>query len=80
MASKHKTFLIRDKKGREAIMRLPVNQYGGVTHKAHEMIGQRFYDGTTGERGRMQYALCIEAYSTGENLIKALQDYQKNII
>lgn len=61
-------------------MRLPVDQYGGITYKGHQLIGQRFYDGITGQSGRMQYALCLEAYTTGENLQKALVDYQNNTI
>ncbi len=80
-----KVFLIRAELGRtgtlkECVMRLPVDRYSGITSKGHQMIAQRFFDGTTQTPGRYKYALNLEAFSNGADLGKAIESYQKNKI
>jgi len=75
--SKLQTFLIKDSNGREAVMRLPVSsKYGEFTQKAYQIIGRRFFDGITGECGRMEYAINLEAFSNADDLISALENYK----
>ncbi len=80
MASRHKTFLIKATSGREAVMRLPIDRYGGFTTKAHKLIQQRFYEGSTDTHHGVQYALCLEAFTTGDSLAAALHKYRANEI
>lgn len=80
-----KLFLIKAEIGRsgeikECIMRLPVDQYGGITSKGHREIAQRFFDGATSTPGQMKYALCLEVYSNAKDLMGALENYQSNKI
>lgn len=74
------TFLIKSMDNREAVMRLPVKRNDGITTKGFKLIGERFYNGTTKEKGQLKYAVNLEAYSNARNLIEALTNYQKNII
>ncbi len=46
--TKTQTFLIKTDTNKEAVMRLPVDKYGGITMKAREAIRKRFYDGSNG--------------------------------
>lgn len=75
-----RTFLIRATSGKEAVMRLPIDRYGGITHKGREKVEQRFYDGSTNKKHGVQYALCLEAFNSADDLIHALNKYNKNII
>ena len=83
--TKEKVFLIKAELGRtgtmrECVMRLPVGRYGGITTKGMHAIAERFFDGTTQTPGTMRYALCLEAFSTADELTKALENYKKNVI
>lgn len=78
--TKTQTFLIKTNQGKECVIRLPINQYGGITRRGFDIIGKRFFDGITGKRGQLKYVLNLEAYSNGEDLSKALEKYHKNII
>lgn len=75
-----KTFLIRADNDRECIMRLPVNRYGGITHKGFTIIHNRFYDGATGTTHSLKYALNLEAFSNGHDLSDAIKKYYQNKI
>ena len=75
---KQQTFLIRADNEREAVMRLPVNGHGGITHKGFEQIHARFYDGATETTHGMKYALNLEAFSNGRDLTEAIRRYYKN--
>lgn len=75
-----KVFLIKTDHNRECVMRLPVNTYGGITTKGFKIVRDRFYDAATDTRHTTRYALCLEAYSSADDLIRALGDYKKNKI
>jgi hypothetical protein len=77
---KLKVFLIRADNDKEAVMRLPVDQYGGITHKGMQLIGKRFYDGSTGKTHWLKYAVCLEAFTNGEDIIQAIESYYSNTI
>jgi hypothetical protein len=78
--SKQQLFLIRADDEREAVMRLPVNRYGGITQKAFDAIHRRFYDGASNTHHNMRYALNLEAFSNGRNLVEAIEKYYRNEI
>lgn len=80
MATRLNTFLIKATSGREGIMRLPIDRYGGMTTKAHKMIEQRFYDGATSTPGSMKYALNLEAFTSADSLMQALEHYKNDTI
>lgn len=61
-------------------MRLPVDRYGGITQKGMELIRRRFHDGATNTPHWMQYALNLEQFSSGRNIVEAIGDYYKNRI
>jgi len=76
---KTQTFLVKTTTGKQAVMRLPVNRYGMLTHKALDMISARFYDGVADTRGQLEYAVNLEAYSNADDIISAvseLRDYK----
>ena len=66
--------------GREAVMRLPVDRYGGITPKGYTTIRARFYDGAEQKQHGLKYAVCLEAFSTGKDLQEAIKSYYKNEI
>lgn len=71
---KNKLFLIKNSKGKEVMIRLPVSKYDIFTPTAFKMIRTRL--GT----GAFKYALNIESYSNAESLLQALKNYQNNKI
>jgi len=81
--TRQKTFLIRAELGRsgvlkECVMRLPVDQNGGITNKGRQAIRSRFFDGSTQTPGSMQYALNLEAFSNGHDITAAIKKYYEN--
>jgi hypothetical protein len=78
--TKQIVFLIKADNGKEAVMRLPVDRYQGITAKGHQIIRQRFYDGSAKVYHGLKYALNLEAFTNGEDLMQALSNYQKSII
>jgi hypothetical protein len=77
---KNQTFLIRADNGRECVMRLPVDKYGGITAKGFKVTQARFYDGATNTTHGLQYALNLEAFSTSDALLEAIIKYKQHII
>lgn len=73
-------FLIKATSGREAVMKLPIDRYGGITHKGFELVRKRFHDGSTDTYHGLKCALNLEACCNADSLGKALVNYQKNII
>jgi hypothetical protein len=78
--TKLKTFLIRATSDRESVMRLPVNGIGRITTKGHKMIQDRFYEGATDTRHGLKHAICLEEYTNGHDLSKAIANYYANAI
>jgi hypothetical protein len=76
--TKQSVFLIRADNDRECVMKLPVNRYGGITSKGFAQVRSRFYDGTTATQHGLKYALNLEAFSSGHNIAKAIEQYYRN--
>ena len=70
-----KLYLIKATNGKEAMLRLPTKVDGSLTPKAFVLVGNRFYDSTTGIRHGIEKALCIENFSSSEKLSMALEDF-----
>lgn len=75
-----KTFLIKAENGREAVMRLPVDQYGGITRKGYQMVRTRFFDGSINRSFGVAYLINLEYFSDGKALAKAIENYNNGII
>lgn len=81
--TKQKVFLIRATLGqsnmlRECVMRLPVDRHNGITNKGMQMVRQRFFDGTTQMPGSLRQAVCLESFSDGHSIVKAIENYYAN--
>lgn len=73
-------FMIKAGNGKEAVMRLPVNRFGGITPRGFKMVQDRFSNRDTGDIQGLKYALNLESYGSAEALMGALENYRKNII
>ena len=75
---KTNTFLIKASNNKEAVIRLPVNRYGGITTKGIKLVQARF--STPEKINGLKYALNLETFSSGASLMEAISRYQKNIL
>lgn len=70
---KNKLFLIRTRTGKETTVRLPINSIGLITQKGLKIIRDRF-------NSSLDYALNLETFTTGNNLIEAITKYKNGIL